>query len=508
MRRRRGGLHPLAIAMIMIAIPLFITYYAFHKRLPFTSRYTDYVVVPNSVNVRGGDPVRISGIDVGTVTGTSADGRATKIAFTISQNGRPLHTDATVAIRSRLFLEGSYYLDLFPGSPSAPVASEGFTIPQRNTQTPVQFFQLLSTFDVAARDSLKQLLNESNIAFGAPSGQTPNETNSGAGGFKAAIPQLTPLLKDVAIDSRALAGTRPGDLETLLASSAGVFGTLARNSGRLVDLITSLDRVSGALAASDGALAQSVSGLDQTLRVSPAALTAIDRSLPPLTRLAAALTPSLRVAPPLLSGIESGVRGVIRVTNPSSRPLLLSSLRTTLVDFPVVLTDIGSLFRYTKPATDCLRTHIVPILEEQVPDGALSTNEPVWKDFVHFLPSLASASGQFDGNGPYIRTLVGAGNNSLQSGLSSVPGLGQLVGTSPGGNQIQGARPQWVGTLTPAAFRPDVPCSKEPLPGLTGTRAAADLRTVRDPAAALHPNATLLRRALSLATGHKIARLP
>jgi ABC-type transporter Mla subunit MlaD len=492
----------------MIAIPLFVTYYAFHKRLPFTTRYTDYVVVPNSVNVRGGDPVRISGIDVGSVTGVSPDGDATKIAFSVDPQGRPIHTDATVAIRDRLFLEGAYYLDLFPGSPSAPVAREGFTIPQRNTQTPVQFFQVLSTFDVAARASLRELINVSNQAFSPPPGQRPSLTNSGAGGFKAAIPQLTPLLRDTAIGARAFTGTRPGDLENLMASSAGVFGTLAHNSGRLVDLVTSLNRVSSALAASDGALAGSLVGLDRTLQISPPALAAIDRALPPLTRLAMALTPTLRQAPPLLTRVTAAVQGVIRAVNPVSRPLLLSSLRTTLVDFPVVLTDVGSLFKSTKSATDCLRTHIVRMLESQVRDGALSTNEPVWKDFVHFLPSLSSASGQYDANGPYIRTLLGGGNNGLQTGLGSVPGIGQLVGTSPGGGAIQGATPKWVGTLTAAAFRPDVECSKDPFPSLGATVAAPDVRPARDRAAALHPTAAEMLAALERATGKKLGGLP
>jgi phospholipid/cholesterol/gamma-HCH transport system substrate-binding protein len=503
--RRRRGAPALLIAVVMILIPVFVTYYAFHKRLPFTSQYTDYVVVPNSVNLRSGSPVRIAGIDVGTVEGVSPDGRATKVAFALDSNGLPIHRDATATIRERLFLEGSYYLDLFPGSPSAPSAPEGFTIPEASTATPVQFFQLLSTFDVAARSNLAATLNTADIAFSPAPGQPPSD--SGSAGLQRAIPQLTPLMKDVSIDSQALQGTHPGDVENLLASTADVFGTLATNSRQLTGLVAGLQRASAALASGDGALARSVVGLDRALQVAPGALSAVGRALPPVTRLATALTPSLQRSPALVTALANSVSEVNAVVAPSVRGPLLSSLRTTLATFPSVLTQVANLFSTARPVTQCLITHVLPVLQERVPDGALSTNEPVWKDFIHFLPSLASASGQFDGNGPYIRNLVGAGDNSVQSGagLGSVPGLGQLVGTSPGGSTIEGARPQWVGTLTSSAFRPDVPCASDPVPDLSATPAAPDLRPDHSSAEALHPTLPQLERDLLRAAGGRRA---
>ena len=54
----------------------------------------------------------------------------------------------------------------------------------------------------------------------------------------------------------------------------------------------------------------------------------------------------------------------------------------------------------------------------------------------------------------------------------------KLVGISPGGGQIEGASPHWIGTLTPSDFRPDVPCSTQAVPALTQTAAASDLRSV------------------------------
>jgi hypothetical protein len=55
-----------------------------------------------------------------------------------------------------------------------------------------------------------------------------------------------------------------------------------------------------------------------------------------------------------------------------------------------------------------------------------------------------------------------------------------VVGSEPaGGGAIQGASPQWVGTLKPSDFRPDVPCSADPVPSLASAGVASDARTVK-----------------------------
>jgi len=487
-RRRRGRVHPLVIALVTILLTAFVTYYAFSQSLPFQHKYTLYAVVNNSVNVRTDSPVRIAGIDVGSVQGTSPDGNATRITFTLDSSALPIHRDATIRIRDRLFLEGGYYLELDPGTPEAPDLHDGDTIPLSQTSTPVQFYQVLSTFDVAARASLRQLLDTLNQGFSPPPGRPLSD--SGAGGFKTAIPQLTPVMKDVAWISRALHGTHPGEVETLLSSASQVTGTLASASPQLADLVTSLNRTSSALASTDGALAQSVAGLDQTLQVAPSALFAVDRALPPLVNLAIALDPSLKVAPPILDALTGTVTQLASVLAPPERGKLLTSLRATFEQFPALLTELSKAFPIGKLVTDCLQTHITPVINRQVPDGPLSTGRPVWQDFVHFLPNVAGATGSFDANGPYTRTLAGGGPNTLTGGLlASLPVIGTIIGTAPpGSNSLSGARPTWVGDLKPSDFRPDVPCTSDKVPSLAAPAHAADL--VAERAAA--PRAALL----------------
>lgn len=466
-------MHPLAIAALVILVPAFITYYAFTHKIPFVgSSYTDYAVVANSVNVRPGSPVRVAGIDVGQVSGVSPDGHDTRIAFTLDSAALPIHRDATLTIRDRLFLEGSYYLQLDPGSPSAPAAPEGFVIRPANTASPVQFFQLLSTFDEAARTSLQNLLKTTNVAFSPAPGQP--ESQSGAGALKTAIPALTPDLKDFSQISQSLTGTHAGDVQTFLSSTANVTGTLAAHRANLAAMFDRLDAVAGTLAGEDDAIGRTISGVDAVLKAAPASLAAVNRSLDPTDALAAALTPTLRQSPPIVSALAAQILAVNRVVGPGARQRLISSLTTLLVRFPAVATQLAAFFPATRPAAACLATHVTPLLKEQVQDGSLSTHDPVWKDLVHMLPNLAAASGNFDANGPYLRALVGLGSDSIPTSLlGSIPGVGPLVGSLAGAltgsgstannTNLQGTSPTWVGDLTSAAFHPEAPCTSQPL---------------------------------------------
>jgi virulence factor Mce-like protein len=472
-RRGRRRTHPLAIALAVILGAAAVTFYAFNQGLPFVHRFTLYAVVRNSYNVRGGDPVRIDGVDVGQVEGVSADGNASRIAFSLDGSALPIHRDATLRIRDRLFLEGSYYLALEPGTPEAPSLGDGGTIPISRTSGPVQFYQLLSVFTQPVRQGLADSLQAFNQGFAQPAGQPLSR--SGAAGLKQLAPQLAPLFNDTAVIGQALRGTGPFDLARLLRSTASVTGTLAASSGRLAGLVVGLDRTSTALAASDGALTRSITGLDQTLVATPPALRAVDASLPAVDRLARALNPSLVQAPPILDHLTGIVGRLAAVLAPMERASLVTSLQATFQQLPNILTQLASAFPIGHELSNCFITHIIPILVQPVPDGSLSTGGTVLQDFMHFLPGVAGASAGFDADGPFTRLLINAGNDTLTGAFH-----GGVVSTAPpGGGSVEGARPHWIGDLQPADFRPDVPCSSQKLPSLSATTTASDLRKAK-----------------------------
>lgn len=503
LRRRAGtgpkrGLHPLVIAAISILVIVFVTYYAFAQQVPFISNpFQMHALVNNSVAVRQDSPVRIAGIDVGTVQNVTPAGQMSQINFTVNDNGLPIHRDATLRIRARLFLEGGYYLELDPGSPSAPEVSSGFTIPMSQTATPVQFYNVLSSLNAPARQSFENLLNTLNDSLSRIDSHGNPVANPGANGLKQTIPELTPTFRDTAYVTRALRGTHPDDVKTLLSSASQVTTTLQHNDSQLADLVTSLNIASGALASTDGALAQSIAGLDQTLQVAPAALTAVDVSLPPVANLAVVLDPSLRQAPPLIDGLISAVSDLAAVVEPTARGNLLVSLKATFAQFPNLLRQIAGLFPITKQVTDCLNGHVTPILTSVVPDGSLSTGRPMWQDFVHALVGIAGQGANFDANGHWDRlTAIAAGQNVLSLGTLSngIP----ILGTTPSGGVPIGSRPVWQGDLPDSVFRPDVPCATQKRVTLGSATGPSDVRASR--AAPAITSSTVSRAAREIKT--------
>ena len=70
--------------------------------------------------------------------------------------GRPIHEDAFAEIRPRIFLEGNFFIELDPGSPSAPEMDSGDTIPVSHTSTAVQLDEILTALQSPVRADLGQ----------------------------------------------------------------------------------------------------------------------------------------------------------------------------------------------------------------------------------------------------------------------------------------------------------------------------------------------------------------
>ena len=147
------------IAVIFILIFTVGPYLAFTGHVPFTSYgYELKATFSNGVNIATNSPVRIAGVEVGRVISTERDGDATTVTFTVEGKGRPIHDDAFAAIRPRIFLEGNFFVDLSPGSPSAPELGSGDTIPVSRTSTWVQIDEVLTALQAPVRADLGHLL--------------------------------------------------------------------------------------------------------------------------------------------------------------------------------------------------------------------------------------------------------------------------------------------------------------------------------------------------------------
>ena len=95
-----------------------------------------------SVPLRRGDPVRVSGIEVGIVTsirrqigGVVVSMRQTRTDLPYMRLGLwPVCADAYVTVRPRIFVSGRYFMDLMPFTRRGPPLLDGDRIPASHTR--------------------------------------------------------------------------------------------------------------------------------------------------------------------------------------------------------------------------------------------------------------------------------------------------------------------------------------------------------------------------------------
>jgi len=303
--RSYRGPSPAKIGLFLVLLLAIASYLAFTKRIPFTSPgYELHATFQNATTLKPKSPVRIAGVNVGEVTNVSSHGNMADVTFTVDNEGLPIHKDATVTIRPRLFLEGNFFLDLRPGSPNAPDLSSGGDIPVSQTATAVQLDQILTSLQKNSRASLKRAL--------AGYGQTLNAkpTASEDATQDPSVQGLTPAEainqtfryggkagRTTSIVNQAFLGEHPHDLANLVRGQRDLFAKLASTDGSLSDLITNFNTTAGALAQESSNLSASIRELAPTVEQARPSLLHLSNALPPFRALARASLPGIRELP-------------------------------------------------------------------------------------------------------------------------------------------------------------------------------------------------------------------
>src|SRR5438132_8219596 len=217
--------NPVRFAIIGFIIVVVAVYFGFTKALPFKHGYKLNAVFTSAQNVHSKSPVRIAGVNVGKVTHIRREGNVGVVEMEIESGGLPIHSDATAKIRPRIFLEGNWFVDLQPGSPSAPTLSSGATLPITQTADPVQLDQVLDALNTDTRANLQNFL----IGYGDGLTRKPNAAEdaeqdpdvhglSGAQGLNKAYHRAPPAERGGAGINTAVGGTEAHDLSKLVAS--------------------------------------------------------------------------------------------------------------------------------------------------------------------------------------------------------------------------------------------------------------------------------------------------
>lgn len=348
--------------------------------------------------------VRVAGVKVGTVDRVerSGDGRGAVVVMRIDDDRVRLSADAAAHIRLRTVLAGTRYIDLDPGSPSAPPLGQ-VTIPISRTTSQVDWDDVTQIFETDVRSGQRRLLRGLRQGLVDP----PATART--------IATLGPALSVAGRGLSPVRGEQNGDLPRLVASTGRVLGAVSRDRAALTSLVRS---GAHALAVTDDHRV----ALGQTLQLTPAALTSTEVTMRRLDR-------TLDRLDPLASELRPGVRklaGTTRVLRPAldETDRLLRATGPILRDLPPALRNLASMSRQAVPLISALdptvtRLHdeLLPWLAKKDDDTKLATYEAIGPAF----SVLDSAAGDFDKNGGFFHfPITPTGDTVL---LNCGPGL-------------------------------------------------------------------------------------
>jgi virulence factor Mce-like protein len=474
-RNQKRTLSNFAAGAIALVIAVLIVYFGFTKAIPFQHHFTISATFPTSNNITPKSPVRIAGVNVGKVVSVAhlrSGEPGALVKMQIDDKGLPIHKDATFSIRPRIFLEGNFFVDIHPGTPSAPTLGDGDRVSATRTTTPVQFDQILTTLQSDTRQNLRTLLDEYGTGV----------SDGGSRGFNASIPYWEPAYKNSAIVNEATLGLHAHDLSGYIQGAGITAQALDNSPPALQNLITDFNVTAHAFAVQQGNLSATVAELPRTLRAARPALAALNNAFPPLRRLVVDFRPAVRSS---LPAINASLPFVAQARQLVSRPELrglVADLKPTVPALATLNAESVPLYQQVRAASSCQNEVILPWSQNHIEDsnfptrmGDGTTQLKVYQESVRFLPGIASESRTGDANQQWYRVLPGNGANIYN--LTGLPaGAGGVFGAST--NPLLGAKP---GKLNRPPLNPNVPCETQVPPTLNADVQAPPAKVMTTP---------------------------
>ncbi len=491
-RRARKKLPNWAVGLVLVVVVAAASFLAYTKKLPWSHTFTVHAVFTTSQNVNKNSPVRIAGVNVGKVTGiehlTSSDPgyaaatsdasgkpngqQATVVDMEIQDDGLPLHSDATMSLRPRLFLEGNLFIDLHPGTPESADVSDGYTFPESQTSVSVQLDQVLTTLQSDVRANLQIFLHQLGDAF---------IKYHGAEGFRELYASSGPAFKNASLVNAALLGTQTHDLSNLVKDLDSTVAALDHNEAALKGLVTNFRVVTGSFAAQDTALAKGVSELPGLLDAAKPALTALNRSFPPVRAFAVEALPGVRSTPSTLDAATPLLHQLRELMSKSELRGLTHDLRPAIPDLTQLTRRTIPFLHQTRALSSCFNQVIIPWSNSHVTDPDFPTPK-IYQETAYGLEGIAGESRTGDANGQYVRVEGASGPDAVQT-TDSETGNALFGLDTPLG--LNGGRPA-VSSSEKPPYRPDVPCETQEPPNLN----SGGISSGPNPAKSSTPTAT------------------
>jgi ABC-type transporter Mla subunit MlaD len=461
--------------LALIAI-LILSYFAYTKELPWSDEgYTATATFENATTLQPNSPVRIAGVNVGKVTDVGPEGTGAKVTFTVEEDGLPIHDDATIMIRPRLFLEGNFFLDLRPGSPSGPELPDGGDIPVTRTSTAVQLDEVLTSLQAPDRRNLSRLLEGYGSALAdKPSAAEDKGHDPDVQGLSAAEALNKTFQyggragKGTAQVNEALLGLEAGDLSGMISASATVFEQLASRESELRELITNFSVATGAFAQESASLEETLVQLAPTVEQAQDQLIEINAAFPPLRAFARELTPGVQELPETIRAGNPWLTQANRLLSRDELGGLANDLRIATPTLARGTRNLTSLLRQLGLTSRCVSNVLVPTGDIVINDQ-FSTGQENYKEFFYAAVSQAGEGAQFDGNGQFLRVQPGGGPIQVQT---PVPGATENDDVLYGNTIMEPTGTQPLPPENDPPIRSDIPCYTQDPPDLNGPESA------------------------------------
>ena len=376
----------------------------------------------------------------------------------IDESGLPIKRDAELKVRSRLFLEGNYFVDLHPGRPDSPSIASGSTIGPHQTSAPVQYLQVLSALQSETREDLQTLLKEYSSAL----------RGTGARGFNQAIKHWDEAWRTTSQVNDAYLGRRPHDLTRVLDGQAKVYGALSSNDEALKDLITGLNVTMSGFAREEDNLRAAIPELRDVIREARPALASLNSALPEIRGFARDAMPGVRSYPATLDAQIPFIKQARRLMAPDELQGLVARLRAAMPYLVRLNQGTRRTLEQNRALASCQNNVLLPFAKTPIPDPDFDwhTNEPWFEESPRTFVGLSGESRLADANSPMFRVLGGGGPTTVVSTPKTMDGpvYGQTL------VPLQGVRP--ISPTKRPVFRPDVPCETQEVPDLNAARRA------------------------------------
>jgi phospholipid/cholesterol/gamma-HCH transport system substrate-binding protein len=433
------------LALVVIAVA---SYFGFTKANPFANPFELNAVVRDAQNLKPRAPVRIAGVEVGKVTKVEAaeDGKsAARVTMELRDDALPVHEDATLEVRSRILLEGNFFIDLRPGTPSAGDFDSGDTVPVTRTTSSVTLPDILAVLQSDVRTDLQTLLRE----YG-----TEALSKGGAEALNEAIPSFEPAYRLSALTNDALLGVQPEqDQQRLMRGQQQVFEALADDPAALRELVTDLNTTAGAIASQDSALEAAIPALRDTLREGQPALAELNAALPTLRVFSREALPGVRSSVAALDAAIPWIGQARQLVQEDELKGLAADLRQAVPSLVRLNRRLIPFLGQLRGLSSCTNRVLVPFMEAEIPsieeaNSGHSVREQINRSFV----GLAGESRNHDANTPLFH-------------VQGVPPMKLTAG------EVEPAPP--FNPNVPPPHRPDVPCETQEPPNLAAPGGSA-----------------------------------